>query len=416
MILSPLALLLFVGMGLVLGLLGGGGSILAVPTLVYVVGLGGRAAIATSLLVVGLTSVIGVVRHHARGNVLWATGIGFGLSSMVGGFLGGRLAAFVPEWLLLALFSAVMLVVAARMLRSAPRGEAAPGGEVPGEPGTIGMATGSALGLAIGVVTGLLGAGGGFLIVPALSLVAGLSMQAAIGTSLLVIVLNSSASLAGHLGHTPLDLTLGLSAAAAAALGALAGTSLGGRLSGEHLRRLFGLLVLVVALGMISSQAGLGPSLLAAGPWPYWAGGLGIGLFLLAFLLVEGRQLGVSTGFLDACKACLDPEVRRSWRLPFLAGIVSGGALAAWAVGAPGGGFQVPMFDQALTASLPVKAVLFTAGGFALGYGSRLAGGCTSGHSILGIALGSGQSLRVTLGFMGAGVLTVNLLYRVLGG
>jgi uncharacterized membrane protein YedE/YeeE len=163
---------------------------------------------------------------------------------------------------------------------------------------------------------------------------------------------------------------------------------------------------------MIANTFGAPASaLVAAVPWPFWAGGLGIGLFLLTFLLVEGRQLGVSTGYLDAYKACFDSQLRGSWRLLFLAGIASGGALSAWLSGTWQGRFDVPMFDAVVTGSLVIKAMTFTLGGILLGLGSRLAGGCTSGHSILGISLLSGNSLRITLGFMLSGVVFAHLLY-----
>lgn len=150
--------------------------------------------------------------------------------------------------------------------------------------------------------------------------------------------------------------------------------------------------------------------------WPFWVGGLAIGAFVLVFLLVAGQALGVSTGFADACAALVDPQARRSWRLPFMLGIIGGGALSA----ALSGGVQLStamgLFDATFGSSLPLKAVVFTMGGVLVGFGARLAGGCTSGHSIVGIAQLAPSSIIATLGFMASGVVVTNFLFRVLGG
>ena len=112
-----LAILLALPMGLVLGLLGGGGSILTLPILVYALGLGAKEAIATSLLVVGLTTVVGTVQHARAGNVRYKTGLVFGVFAMAGAYMGGVLAACIPGSLLILLFIALMLVTAVAMLR-----------------------------------------------------------------------------------------------------------------------------------------------------------------------------------------------------------------------------------------------------------------------------------------------------------
>lgn len=150
--------------------------------------------------------------------------------------------------------------------------------------------------------------------------------------------------------------------------------------------------------------------------WPFWAGGAAIGAFVLLFLAGTGQALGVSTGFTDACAAPFDPAARRSWRLPFLGGIIGGGLLAALL----GDGFAptlaMGLFDTVVSASLPVKALVFGGGGVLLGFGARLAGGCTSGHGIVGMALRAPSSLIATGAFMVAGFAVTNLVLRVLGG
>lgn len=150
--------------------------------------------------------------------------------------------------------------------------------------------------------------------------------------------------------------------------------------------------------------------------WPFWAGGAAIGGFVLLFLRGTGQALGVSTGFVDACAAPFDGNARRSWRLPFLFGIVGGGLLAALAAGSFAPTFAMGLFDTVVSASLPVKALVFGLGGVLVGFGARLAGGCTSGHGIVGMALRAPSSLLATAAFMVAGFAVTNLLLRVLGG
>lgn len=150
--------------------------------------------------------------------------------------------------------------------------------------------------------------------------------------------------------------------------------------------------------------------------WPFWAGGIAIGLFVLVFLRSTGKALGISTGYSDACALPFDPEARRSWRLPFLAGVVGGGLLAAVAAGGPAPTVAMGMFDAAVTSSVWGKAAIFTLGGVLLGFGARLAGGCTSGHGIVGMAQLAKSSFVATGVFMLSGFVVTNLVFRVLGG
>ena len=188
-----LGVLLSVLIGVSLGLLGGGGSILTVPTIHYVFGVETHAAIASSLAVVGITSVAALVPHARARRVQWRTGLIFGVASMAGAYSAGRVAKHLPAAALLVAFGAMMLVTAIAMLRKrAPAsGGVARGGKRAPLPLII------VEGLVVGAVTGLVGAGGGFLVVPALVLLGGLGMAEAVGTSLLVIAMKSFAAFAG---------------------------------------------------------------------------------------------------------------------------------------------------------------------------------------------------------------------------
>ena len=390
-------------MGLTLGAFGGGGSILAVPLLVYVVGIGAKEAIATSLLVVGATSLVCAIQHWRAGHVRLGTALVFGGVAMVGAYLGGLAAIWFSGATLLWMFIAMMVVAGGAMLRKREV-KAAPVSEGPWWKIAI-------EGLVVGAVTGLVGAGGGFLVVPALVLLGGLGMRAAVGTSTLVIAMKAFAGFAGHATHVAIDYQLAGLVIGFAVVGSLAGTMLVRRLDPARLRRAFGVFVIGMA-GVIAYQQA-SPAMLHAlfvERWPFWLGGLAIGGFVLAFLVFTGRALGVSTGYVDACAAPFDAAARRSWRMPFLVGIVAGGWLAAWGAGwAPTS--AMGMFDVALSASLPVKAAVFTAGGILLGFGARLAGGCTSGHGIVGMAQGARSSLLATGAFMLAGFAVTQLMF-----
>lgn len=144
--------------------------------------------------------------------------------------------------------------------------------------------------------------------------------------------------------------------------------------------------------------------------WPFWVGGVAIGVFVLAFLIGTRNLLGVSTGFADACAAPFDPKLRRSWRLPFLIGIVAGGLVATVLAGGFTPTVAMGLFDARISPDLAVKAVAFTVGGALLGFGSRLANGCTSGHGIVGTALLARSSLLATAVFMVSGIVVTHLL------
>ncbi len=233
-----LAALLSVLVGVSLGLLGGGGSILMVPILLYVVQMEERTAIATSLLVVGVTSAVAAIPHYRQGNVDLRVGLGFAAVGMIGAYLGGRAAAWISPSLLLYGFVAMMIATAVSMLRG--RKEHEPSNDIVWP--KLFLTAGS-----VGCITGLVGAGGGFMVVPALSLVGGLPLRRAVGTSLLVIALQTSAGFLGHLHGVSIDPQVTGIVLGAAVFGSIAGSLASSRVPQTNLRRAFGVLVLGMA-------------------------------------------------------------------------------------------------------------------------------------------------------------------------
>ncbi|MFD3658169.1 sulfite exporter TauE/SafE family protein [Streptomyces sp. NPDC058620] len=268
---------LFVGVSL--GILGGGGSILTVPILVYLAGQGTKEAIATSLFVVGVTSIAALIPHARAHRVRWRTGLLFGAFGMVGAYGGGRVAEYIPGTALLVAFALMMLATAVAMLRkpsrrteSKPRHRDHPVKRIAVE------------GLVVGAVTGLVGSGGGFLVVPALAILGGLPMSIAVGTSLLVISMKSFAGLAGHLSGVQIDWGLALIVTAAAIVGSLLGARLAGRIPQDTLRAVFGWFVVVMGVFVLAQQ-------LDTGIWTHPATWAGIGITLLAVVAARIRQV-----------------------------------------------------------------------------------------------------------------------------
>lgn len=231
--------------GLLLGLVGGGGSILTVPILVYIIGLDVQSATATSLAIVGASALAGAVPHARAGRVNLRVALFFGLFGIAGAFAGTWLNHQVSGAWVLFLFGLLMLVVAIRMWFRGGGG------------GTVGTRTNETVamswkvpvaGLAVGLLTGFFGVGGGFLIVPALALALGLPMAIAVGTSLAIIAINSVSGIAAHLGSGGFDLTI----AALFIVGGLVGGMVGGRLAGRVAERSLarGFALLVAAVGV----------------------------------------------------------------------------------------------------------------------------------------------------------------------
>jgi uncharacterized membrane protein YfcA len=228
--------------GLSLGLIGAGGSIITVPVLVYALEVEPHRAAGMSLAIVGTTSLFGAGLHFRRGNVRAKTGLLFGASGVVGAFAGAQLTHLLSPAALLTIFAALMLGVAIRMLTHDA------GGESNGAVHEPRRAKAVLAGVVTGTLTGFLGVGGGFLIVPALVLFAGLAMKQAVATSLVVIALNCAAGLAGHLGQGSFDAPMTLAVTALAVAGMFGGVAISHRLPSRELRRGFAVFVILVAV------------------------------------------------------------------------------------------------------------------------------------------------------------------------
>lgn len=232
--------------GLSLGLLGGGGSILTVPIFVYVLGFDAKEAIAMSLAVVGATSLFGTYGHWRAGNVNMRVALIFGVVAMAGTYVGARLAVFFSGAAQLALFAVVMLLAAFFMFRDRKQRRAAVASEseVPAAQMPLGLIV--LEGIAVGILTGLVGVGGGFLVVPALVILGKVQMKEAVGTSLLVIAMKSFAGFVGYLGQV--DVRWGFMAGftAVAVAGIFAGTYLVRFVSQQSLKRAFAVFLVVM--------------------------------------------------------------------------------------------------------------------------------------------------------------------------
>lgn len=247
---------LSVFIGIALGLLGGGGSILTVPLLVYVAGLDAKAAIASSLFVVGVTSLFGLISHARAGRVRWRTGLFFGGAGMVGAFVGGKVGSLIPGAVLLVGFAIMMAITAVAMIRGRKNVAPVAHGDLPVIRVLID-------GIVVGFVTGIVGAGGGFLVVPALALLGGLPMPVAVGTSLLVIAMKSFAGFAGYATSVPINWQVTLLVTAGAIVGAFVGSAAAGKVHPDRLRKGFGWFVLVMAAFILGQE--LGDDLVAFG-------------------------------------------------------------------------------------------------------------------------------------------------------
>jgi uncharacterized membrane protein YfcA len=258
--------------GVVIGGLGGGGGVLTVPLLVYLLGQSARHATTGSVIIVGVAAAAGAVARIRGGGIDWRTGIAFGLLGLPAAYLGTVANRHVAEPVLMLVFAALTLLAAAAMLRDG-RGSGSADAErglardpAPGAGGPVG-GTGTAVatrperpGLriidgtvvgcaaAVGFLTGFLGVGGGFLVVPVLVLVLRMPMATAAGTSLVIILVNSASSVVSRVGALDLDWRVIAPFAAAAALGTLLGRRVADRLRGATLARCFAVVLVVVGL------------------------------------------------------------------------------------------------------------------------------------------------------------------------
>ena len=227
--------------GLVLGFLGGGGSILTVPALVYIVGQSPQAAVTASLIIVGSNASMGAMFHRRQGTLNWRVALLFGGVGMITAYYAAGLSHHIPAPVLMTLFAVLMLVVGGLMiLRKTPeRSEEEPRSWL------VTLLSGAG----VGVLTGFLGVGGGFLIVPALVMLVGLPVRQAVGTSLIVIAMNSLAGFLGHLSNLALDMVVVGIFVGAGLVGAFAGARLARILKPEMIRTSFA--VFVVLLGVV---------------------------------------------------------------------------------------------------------------------------------------------------------------------
>lgn len=233
--------------GLVLGFLGGGGSILTVPALVYIVGQSPQAAVTASLVIVGANATMGAALHRRHNPLNWPVALVFGGVGMLTAYFAAGLSHLFSPAALMILFALLMLVVSSLMLLSkTPRGDGC----------TTNWLSTLISGAAVGVLTGFLGVGGGFLIVPALVMLVGLPIRQAVGTSLIIIAMNSLAGLLGHFSATVLDTTMIAIFVATGFIGALAGTRLARVIKPELLRTSFAVFVLLLGVFLFCDNVG----------------------------------------------------------------------------------------------------------------------------------------------------------------
>lgn len=230
--------------GVILGLLGGGGSILALPIFLYVFGVPTKPAVAMSLAVVGLSAFVGFVTHWRQGTVNLRVGLPFAAVAMVSAFLTARIAHVVPEHVQLGLFAVFAFTAAFFMLRDSLRSavaeQEAPAGPVRFTPLIALEAFG------VGALTSIIGAGGGFVIVPVLVLLAKVPVRAAVGSSLFIITVNALSGFVGYIGRVPIDWPLVVTFTGAAAIGAVAGTRLSRLVPQSRIKQSFALLIIVL--------------------------------------------------------------------------------------------------------------------------------------------------------------------------
>jgi len=240
-----LAVLIAVLIGVSLAVLGSGGSIITVPVLVYVAGVPVHAAVGMSLVIVGTTAAAGSYLQSRGGGFHRRAAAVFAATGAAGAFVGARLTHLVSGDTLMAIFAALMLLAGWRMLAWAMPAEAARACRIP---------RCLAAGLSLGVLTGFLGIGGGFLIVPALVLVAGLDMKRAVPTSLAIIAFNAAGGLAGQLRYASFDWPLTAAFLGSALCGMVGGSMLSRRMSSDALRRGFGWAVMALGTAILASQ------------------------------------------------------------------------------------------------------------------------------------------------------------------
>ena len=238
---QTVAMLLAALVGLSLGALGSGGSIITTPLLVYVAGVPPDRAVGMSLVIVGTTSLLGALLHLRNGNVALKPSVLFAATGMLGSFIGSYGTQMVSKRTLMLLFASIMIIVGIRMWRANP---------AISKGGAFSPVRCLSIGFPVGLLSGFLGIGGGFLIVPALILFAGLDSRMAAGTSLLVIALTSTTGVLGQLRFVSFDWGLLAGFLVFAVSGMAVGTTVASRLAEYRLRRLFACTVLILAVAV----------------------------------------------------------------------------------------------------------------------------------------------------------------------
>lgn len=249
-----LAILAGAATGIVLGLFGSGGSIIATPALLYLLDVAPKSAIAMSLGIVAVTATIAALDNWKRGNVDVSVAAVFGLFGVAGTYAGARLGVVTPVVIQLVVFALVMYAAAWRMLkpaRLAVPAAATLSGHAAALPCTgmfsPCMAHMALHGIGVGILTGFVGVGGGFLIVPALVLLSRIPMKIAVGTSLAIVAAKSYAGFAGYMGAVPIDWGLMGGFTAVTVVASFAGTRIAHRFSQDTLKRAFAVFLLFVA-------------------------------------------------------------------------------------------------------------------------------------------------------------------------
>ena len=239
MLIGVAAFGLFVGA--VLGLVGAGGAIIAVPALVYVIGVPVTEAMSTSLVMAASSSVAAVLPRLRHG-IKWRIAATVGAVGIPAAFLGTAVNVALPQHVVLLAFAALMIAAGVQMLRPRPTAS----GELLARGRWVWR--GLLVGVGVGFLTGLLGVGGGFIIVPALVLLLNLPIGAAIGTSLVITIVNSIGGVAAHAGSGFVDWPLTIAFAVPAFAASLIAARFAARISGKALQRVFAALVLAIAV------------------------------------------------------------------------------------------------------------------------------------------------------------------------
>ncbi len=244
-----MVLILGIFIGFTLGLLGGGGSVVTVPGLIYLVGIDAKLAIALSLAIVGFASLFGFLLQVRRKNYHLKAFLSFVPTSMLGAYLGSFIASYFSAKIQLLIFASIMLISAYKMIR--------PRKQLDQVAGDLKINTLLAIGLGVGILSGVIGVGGGFLIVPSLVFFANLKMDKAVGTSLGIIALSSLTGFAGYAKQFMIPWPLLTKFVLATMFGILVGNFFLTRIKPDSLKKIFGYFLLVVSLYLVSQNLGL---------------------------------------------------------------------------------------------------------------------------------------------------------------